>query len=129
VSTKVPIIYRRWLYAVFLVVTVSLVNPQIEKMVSLFIDFRIVKKFQNNTISRPCIANEKTLSNTISRICSKHFRKSDFNESQSMKVKLMSNEEFRLPSLKPGSVPSVNISDTNSLRSFLSCLSCRSVNV
>jgi hypothetical protein len=58
--------------------------------------------------------------NTNSRICSKHFRKSDFNESQSMKVKLMSNEEFRLPSLKPGSVPSVNISDITSERCLLS---------
>lgn len=45
------------------------------------------------------------------RLCSSHFKDANYEQSQILKIRLMLDEKFKGPSLKPGVVPTIRTNE------------------
>lgn len=54
-----------------------------------------------------CMKRKNFVPTKNARVCGIHFKESDFNESDILKIRIMENEKFKSPRLKDNVVPSI----------------------
>lgn len=62
------------------------------------------RRLYNKWVS--CMKRKNFVPTKNSRVCGKHFKEDDFNESDILKIRILKDEKFRCPRLKDNAVPS-----------------------